>query len=199
MERWYTLYTKPNAEYQVALTLIRRGMQTFLPEIEARKARNRRNRESFFPCYLFVKIDLEAVGLWQVQWTPGLRRIIAFDDRPVSLNDEVIDLIRNKLEWVNAAGGWPAHSFQPGDTVRITDGPLQGMLAVFEKPTTPAERVQVLLTFLGQASRTWIPVTDLEKAPPGAEAPTPKPPKRPRRTRGRGRRIKSNGSKPISH
>ena len=135
MERWYTLYTKPNAEYRVAQALERRGMQTFLPEIEAPKARNGRNREPFFPCYLFVRIDLKAVGLRQVQWTPGLRRIIAFDDRPAPLDDEVIDLIRDKLERVNAAGGWPAHNFRQGDAVRITDGPMQGMLAVFEKPS----------------------------------------------------------------
>ncbi len=71
------------------------------------------------------------------------------------------------------------------------------MLAAFERPATPAERVQVLLTFLGQASRMSIPVTALEKAPPEAQAPAPKAPKRRRRrTRGRGRRNKNAGGNP---
>jgi hypothetical protein len=30
MEHWYTLYTKPNAEYQVAASLQERGLQTYL-------------------------------------------------------------------------------------------------------------------------------------------------------------------------
>jgi transcriptional antiterminator RfaH len=192
MEHWYTLYTKPNAEYQVVDALQGRGIQTYLPEVEAPEARKGPRRKPFFPCYLFVKVDLEEVGLSQVQWIPGLRRIVAFDDRPAPLAYEVIDAMRRKLEGMNATGGLPSHAFQPGDTVRITQGPLQGMLAVFEQPTTPTKRVQILLAFLGQASRMQIPVTDLEKAPPGAGATAPNPPRRPRRTRGRGRHIKTS-------
>jgi transcription elongation factor/antiterminator RfaH len=188
MEQWYTLYTKPNAEYQVVTALQKRGIETYLPEIEIAKERRVRDRKPFFPCYLFIKADLKVVGLSRVRRTPGLRRIVAFDDCPVPLPDEVINLIRCKLDELNAAGGQPMHTFRPGDTVRITDGPLQNMLAVFEGPTTPAERVQVLLTFLGHARRASVPVTDLEKTPSGAEVSVPK---RPRRTRGQGRRIKN--------
>jgi transcriptional antiterminator RfaH len=171
MENWYVLHSKPNAEYQVANALKGRGIQTYLPEIEAPKARLGRKRQPFFPCYLFVRVDLEAVGLSQVQWTPGLRRIVAFGDRPTSVADEVIDLIQRRLGEMEASGGLTGHTFMPGDTVRITDGPMQGMLAVFERPTTPSERVQVLLTFLGQANRARVPVTDLEKVTPETNSP----------------------------
>jgi transcription elongation factor/antiterminator RfaH len=188
MEQWYTLYTKPNAEHQVAASLQKREIQTYLPEIEIVKDRRGRDRKPFFPCYLFIKADLRVVGLSRVRWTPGLRRIVAFDDWPVPLPDEVISLIQRKLGEINAAGNRPVHNFQPGELVQITDGPLQSMLAIFEGPTTPAERVRVLLTFLGHARRVSVPVTDLEKAPSGAEVSVPK---RPRRTRGRGRRIKN--------
>jgi transcriptional antiterminator RfaH len=188
MEQWYTLYTKPNAEYRAATALQKRGIQAYLPEIESLKTRQGRVRRPFFPCYLFARVDLEAVGLSRVQWTPGLRRIVAFDNWPVPLPDEVINLIQRKLDGINAVGGWSAHTFQPGDSVRITDGPLQGMLAIFEGPTTPAERVRVLLNILGHASRVHVPVADLEKAIATAETPMLV---RSRRTRGRGRRIKS--------
>ena len=62
------------------------------------------------------------------------------------------------------------------------------MLAIFDRPTSSAERVQVLLHILGQASRTVISVHELEKAAPGVVTPELK---RPRRTRGRGRRIRA--------
>jgi transcriptional antiterminator RfaH len=186
MEQWYTVHTKPNAEYQVATTFDYRGIETYLPEIEVPKAQQGRKRKPFFPCYLFIKADFEAVGLSYLQGTPGLRRIVAFDDQPIPLADEIIDLIRDNLEVINAAGGQPRHSFQPGDPVRITEGPLEGILAIFEGPTAPADRVQVLLTFLGQVSRVRVPVTYLEKASPPVESPITS---RPRRTRGRGRWI----------
>jgi len=114
---------------------------------------------------------------------------VTFDDQPASMPDEIVNLIQRKLGEIEDAGGWPAHSFKPGDTVRITDGPLQGVLAIFEGPTTPARRVRVLLTILGQARRAQVSVTDLEKASTGLVA---LPPKQPRRTRGRGRRIKKH-------
>jgi hypothetical protein len=60
------------------------------------------------------------------------------------------------------------------------------MLAIFEGPSTPSERVRVLLTFLGHARRVQLSAADLEKAPPKSQLPASK---RPRRTRGRGRRI----------
>lgn len=189
MKQWYVLHSKPNAEYQLATALQERDIQTYLPEIEIRKAKKGRKRKPFFPCYLFAKINFEEIGFSQIQWTPGLRRVVAFDGQPVSLDDEVIALIQHKLEEDNLTDGQLDHPFQPGDTVRITEGPLQGLLAIFEGPTTAAERVQVLLTFLGQASRAQVPVTSLEKTEADAAPP---PPKRPRRTRGRGRRINSS-------
>jgi transcription elongation factor/antiterminator RfaH len=186
MEQWYTLYTKPNAEYQVVTALQQRGVQTYLPEGEFHTSHRGRKRKPFFPCYLFIKVDFEIVGFSSLQWMPGLRYIVAFEDRPVPLPNEVIDLIRCKLGEIEAAGGWPAHSFKPGDTVRIIDGPFRDMLAIFDGPTTPAQRVQVLLEILGRTSRLQIDVTDLEKASPRSEVPESR---RPRRTRGQGRRI----------
>jgi transcriptional antiterminator RfaH len=187
-ERWYTLYTKPKSEFQVANGLQRRGIQTYLPEIELPQKGRRQQPQPFFPCYLFVKIDLSAVGLSVVQWTPGLRRLVAFGNQPVPLPDEVIDLIQRRLGEIEASGGWPVHPFQPGDTVRFTEGPFRDMLAIFEGPTGPSERVQVLLSILGRLSRVQVSPANLAKAPDQAEVSLPK---RPRRTRGRGRHIRS--------
>ena len=186
MKQWYTLHTKPNAEYQVTAALSQRDIEVFLPEIETPSTTNGQVKKPFFPCYMFSKVDLKAIGISQVQWTPGLRRIVSFDDEPVPVPDEVIELIRRKLEAFEASGGWKGHDFQPGDTLRVTAGPFEDMVAVFEGPTTPTERVRVLLDILGRASRVQIDVTDLQKISTEDESPTPK---RPRRTRGKGRRI----------
>jgi len=184
MKQWYTLYTKPNAEYQVAAALEQQELQTFLPEMVNNEEGCSGKLRPFFPCYLFVRVDLKAVGLSVVQWTPGLRRIVSAGDRPVPLSDQVIELIRSKVGQFEANG----HGFKPGDTVRITAGPLQDLLAIFDGPSTPARRVQVLLQFLG-ASKVQVDVNDLEKAPPQVKTP---PPRRARRTRGRGRWVRTD-------
>jgi len=191
MERWYTLHTQPNAEYQVAATLTARGIHTYLPQLELPKKYRRRGRTTrpFFPCYLFMQADLTVTGLSAVRWTPGLRRLVTFDEQPVPLDDAVIELIRRKLGEIKARGGPAVYPFKPGETVRITDGPFADMLAVFDGPTTAGQRVQVLLNILGHASRVQLEADQLTKAPAQATAPAPK---RPRRTRGRGRRIQAD-------
>ena len=163
MKQWYTLYTKPNAEYQVAAALGGRGMRIFLPEIKSPQQGGKGDMKPFFPCYLFVKVDLSQVGPSRVRWTPGLRCVVAFGDRPAAVPDRVIDLIRCELDDLNAAGGLPAKLFRPGETVRIKGGPLQGMLAIFKGSSEPSERVRVLLTFLDHAKRVELSAADLEK------------------------------------
>ena len=186
MKQWYTLHTKPNSEYQVVAALNQRQIETYLPEVEISKPRQARSRTPFFPCYLFVWADLGAMSLSQLQWTPGLRRIVAFGGRAVPLPDQVIDLIRRRLGEIEVAGGWSDQPFNPGDRVQIMDGPFKGLQAIFEGSASPGERVQVFLEILGRLSRAQVSVTDLKAAASSVETPHRN---RPRRTRGRGRRV----------
>jgi len=181
MEQWYALHTKPNSEYRVASALQQRQIEVYLPE-----ACHKHKTAPFFPCYLFMRIDLKQVNPSQWQWTPGLLRVIAFGGKPVPLSDEIINFIRQSVEKVRTAD-CHTYGFEPGDTVRIKEGPLEGMLAIFDGPTRPNQRVQVLLAILGGVGRVRIDAAELEKVSSQVETPTPG---RLRRTRGRGRRIR---------
>jgi hypothetical protein len=62
---------------------------------------------------------------------------------------------------------------------------MRGLEGIFQGPTEPSERVRILIDFMGSLNRLEVDVDVLE---PG---PTPQhPPKR--RTRGKGRRIKTH-------
>jgi transcription antitermination factor NusG len=97
--------------------------------------------------------------------------------------EAAITLIREQVAQFEAAGGLPAHTFKPGDDVVVEEGPLAGLRGVFQGPPGPAERVYILLHFLGQANRTEVPVAMLQHAPEEGGAGR-------RGTRGRGRRIR---------
>ncbi|NJN99131.1 MAG: hypothetical protein HC875_36080 [Anaerolineales bacterium] len=71
MEQWYTLYTNPNAEYQVVAALQQRQIETYLPELLSLKANKGKGKQPFFPCYLFARIDFEQGGFVTVRWTPA--------------------------------------------------------------------------------------------------------------------------------
>ena len=141
--------------------------------------------QPLFPAYLFLHCDLELIGIANLQWIPGLRRILAFAGRPAIVPDEAIELMRNELDEIWTHGGLPQHSFKPGDEVVIDKGPLSGMRGIFQGPSGPAERVQILIRFLGQANRAEIPVDELRAASED-DAETVR---RRRGTRGRGRHV----------
>ncbi len=184
MLSWYALHTKPHAETRVARVLIGRGFEVFLPLLPTPLTEP---IQPLFPAYLFVHCDLEEVSLDRLLWIPGLRRIVAFGGRPAIVPEAAIALIRSQLAQIEAQGGLPTHNFKPGDPVTIEEGPLAGLRGIFQGPLGPAERVHILIRFLGQVNRAEVPVSVLRAAPEQPE----KPPHH-RGTRGHGRRIRSH-------
>ncbi|MDW8319528.1 MAG: transcription termination/antitermination NusG family protein, partial [Anaerolineae bacterium] len=180
---WYVVQTKPRQERlaAAALELLWRT-PTFLPEV-IQPQRGRRTLAPLFPAYLFVQADLAQTPLSGLNATPGVVRVVEVGGRPQPVPAAVVEALRRRVEEVNEAGGLPTHPFRPGEVVRIARGPLAGLEAVFLGPMRPAQRVRVLLNFLGGLTEAEIEVEALAQPPPAER-------QRVRRTRGRGRRIR---------
>jgi transcriptional antiterminator RfaH len=182
---WYVVHTKPRRELLAAgLLADDLGVVAYLPEV-LRVARGHRRKEPLFPGYVFIQADLAATPLSRINATPGVLRLLTTGGHPQPLPAGEVEALQDRVDALNAAGGMPAHSLRPGDEVTLKTGPLQGLRAVFIGPMRPAQRVRVLLEFLGSLSETEVNVADLE---PVSGVSTES---RPRRTRGRGRRIKA--------
>jgi transcriptional antiterminator RfaH len=186
MENWYTLHTKPNQETRVISRLEDLDIQTFLPLIWRTTRAGTRRQAAFFPCYLFAQLDLGAVAAARWQWTPGLRHIVSYGGVPAVVPPSVIELIQIKVERTNADLLSARSRFKPGDPVRVARGPMTDIVALFERECSPAERVSILLTFLGRTCRVEVNAADLERS---ASRPALVEDRPPRRTRGHGRRI----------
>lgn len=132
--------------------LLGRGHDAYLPE-EPNKIlrRDRPPRRPFFPLYLFLRFP-GTEHLEVLQWTPGLRRIVMFGNRPALVPEEVIEQIRRRLAAMEAVREGP---FRTGDRVTITRGPFKGLDAVFDRRLSRADRVRVFLDF---ASRIEVPL-----------------------------------------
>jgi transcriptional antiterminator RfaH len=181
VEAWYALYTKPNAEARVARGLEMRGFKFFLPLLPPSKPDAR--PQPLFPSYLFVQCDLSEVIVDQLQFLPGLRHIVEFSGKPAVVPHDAIELMNRELDEIEAAGGLLKHQFRPGDTVVIDSGPLAGLRGVFQGPLGPAERVRILVRFLGETNRAEVPLEAIRKASDDEL------PRRRRGTRGHGRKI----------
>lgn len=186
MEHWYVLHTKTSAERQVAILLEERDVETFLPMATVKPKVQK--RAPLFPGYIFARFDLASGKPANWKWIPGLRYLVAYGDNAVPVPEEVIRLIAHKARELDEAKAKPAFPFKQGDIVRVKDGPFADMLAIFDKACTPSKRVQILLQSLDRSYKLKIETDRIEKAPDHLAKEFKK--KRPRRTRGRGRRIK---------
>jgi transcriptional antiterminator RfaH len=179
---WYVVHTRPRRELMVAGLLDQSAAtEVFLPEAY-QQIQNKRKLMPLFPNYLFVRLNVNESETAHINRTPGVVRLISFGDSAQPLPDSVISALRTQLERVNADGGIAAHAFHVGDRVRLTDGALEGLEALFQGPMEPSRRVDVLLEFMGRLQEVRVDVSQLEAVRP----------RRPRRTRGRGRRIQAN-------
>jgi transcriptional antiterminator RfaH len=184
LQSWYAVYCKPLREWQAAVALEHYlGLAVYLPEVR-RRFRGQIQRAPFFPRYLFVGANLQAGTLSCINAIPGVLWLVSFGGTPQAVPAEVIEAIREQVDSLNAWGGVPEHSFHSGDAVRLKDGPLQGLEAIFVGPMKPSERMRVLIHFLGRFSEAEVDVDKLEYVSSGSM------PKRERRTRGKGRKIR---------
>ena len=161
MKRWYALYTKPKKERQVNTLLQGQGIETYLPTVQRKvRRRDRPDRVIYFPCYLFFRVDFDVTPRSAIDWMPGVRRIVRSGDQPVPVADELVALVRDRLEGTEEVG---YRKLKQGDRVRITSGPLRDLEAVFDQPLSAADRVRVLLEVVGRTTPVDMDAADLER------------------------------------
>jgi transcriptional antiterminator RfaH len=170
MQQWYTLHTKPHKERQVEAFLRGRDIEVYFPTIPIPRRPHRPSERAFFPCYLFARADLDAVGLWTLHYGPGMRGVVMFGGIPAKVDDGIIASLRARMAQVDPASGARTIAMDgygeilaAGDRVVITSGPLADFEAVFERRLSAAGRVRVLLQILQRWTAVEIEAAALRK------------------------------------
>ena len=161
---WYVLHSKPHKENQLNAYLQSQKLETFYPTLRVQPVNPRASKiRPYFPGYLFVRADLDEVGLSALQWIPGAIGLVSFDGRPGTVPDHVIRELRQRTERIQAAGGLTLDGLKQGDPVRITHGPFAGYEAIFDLRLSGSQRVQVLLEMLGRLVKVRTSANAIEK------------------------------------
>jgi transcriptional antiterminator RfaH len=161
--QWFVVSTKVRREYFAQEQLSFRGVETFLPRIiEPSRVRGKMSVAPLFPGYLFLKIDLEQ-QYFDVVWTPGVRKFVAFGALPNPVDREVIDFLHART---GAEGILRLERvFHPGERVSIRSGPFEGLVGIIERPVCARGRVRVLMELLRRQTRVELPQEIVERLP----------------------------------
>ena len=155
---WYAINTKTHREDVAELNLQRLGVETFCPQLKQDKVIRRRRQtviRPLFPGYLFARFNL-ATHYRAVNYAQGVRKIVTFGSTPEAVDEVIIESIKSR-----ARDGFVTvqpSSFTPGQVVRIQEGPLQGLEAVFEMEMSDHQRVVILLRTLSYQARVVVPL-----------------------------------------
>ena len=156
---WYVVAVKLRRERFAAAQLARRGVDVFLPRLRMLGADAR--VRSLFPGYLFVRLVLP--DAWaRVAWTPGVRRLVAFEGDAPPLPDDAVAFLRAQ----GGADGVITARPRPlpvGCRVRVTDGPLAGLAGIIENPPDGRGRLSILMDLLRRQTRVSVDVRCLEQ------------------------------------
>jgi transcriptional antiterminator RfaH len=148
-QRWYVLRSKPRKEEALERHAAAKGFEVFYPRIPVKRANPRaRPVAPYFPGYMFVHVDIEAVGTSAFEWMPHALGLVSFGDAPAWVEGDMIELIQYRVARIESAGGELFLKIRPGDRIEVTNGPFAGYEGIFDTRLSGDDRVRVLLEML---------------------------------------------------
>jgi transcriptional antiterminator NusG len=174
--RWYIVHAYSNFEHKVKQSLEERiermGLQDKFGEIlvpteevvEMKEGSKRRSERKFFPGYVLVQMEMDDETWHLVKEVPKVLGFIGgSSDRPAPISDKEADQILQRVrEGVDKPR--PKVLFEPGEVVRVTDGPFNDFSGVVEAVNYEKSRLQVAVQILGRSTPVELDFGQVEKS-----------------------------------
>ena len=174
--RWYVVHAYSNFEHRVAEALKdrikREGLQDKFGEIlvpteevvEMREGQKRKSDRKFFPGYVLVQMEMDESTWHLVKEVPKVLGFIGgTSDKPSPISDREAQAILNRVqEGVDKPR--PKVLFEPGEVVRVTDGPFNDFNGVVEHVNYEKNKVRVAVQILGRSTPVELDFGQVEKA-----------------------------------
>lgn len=159
--RWYVVQCKPQQSFRAEENLKNQGYTCLHPLVYIERIKKGKRcllQEPLFPGYLFIHLDSQTTNWSPIRSTRGVGCLVAFNGRPMPIEDALIDEIRQRMG--RTLHGEP---FRAGDAVRMVSGVLTGLDGVFQS-YDGEERVVILLKLMQSSKAIVLPVDAIEKA-----------------------------------
>jgi transcription termination/antitermination protein NusG len=174
--RWYVVHAYSNFEHKVKESLIERikrhGLehkfgQVLVPTeevVEMREGQKRKSERKFFPGYVLVQMELDDETWHLVKEVPKVLGFIGgSSDRPAPITDREANAILQRVQ-EGAEKPRPKVLFEPGEVVRVTDGPFNDFNGTVEEVNYEKSKLRVAVQILGRSTPVELDFSQVEKA-----------------------------------
>jgi len=173
--RWYVVHAYSGFESQVQRSLKERierhQMQDKFGEIlvpteevvEMRAGQQRRSERKFFPGYVLVQMEMTDDTWHLVKDVPKVMGFIGgTGDRPAPISDKEANAILQRMQ-EGVEKPRPKVLFEPGEVVRVTDGPFNDFTGVVEEVDYDKSRLKVSVLIFGRSTPVDLEFGQVEK------------------------------------
>ena len=174
--RWYVVQAFSGFEKQVMRALAERielsGLQDKFGEVlvpaeevvEMKAGKKRRSERKFFPGYVLVEMELDDSTWHLVKETPRVMGFIGGKaDQPAPISNAEAQAILQRVQ-VGSEKITPKIVFEPGEMVRVVDGPFNDFNGVVEEVNYEKNRLHVAVTIFGRSTPVELDFGQVEKA-----------------------------------
>ncbi len=173
--RWYVVQAFSGFEGRVATSLREHikmhNMEHLFGEVlvpteevvEIRGGQKRRSERKFFPGYVLVQMIMNDDSWHLVRSIPRVMGFIGgTSDRPAPISDREARAILQRLE-EGADAPKPKTLFEPGEVVRVIDGPFADFNGTVEEVDYEKSRLKVSVAIFGRSTPVELEFTQVEK------------------------------------
>jgi transcriptional antiterminator NusG len=174
--RWYVVHAYSNFENKVKTSLEERiklhGLEAKFGKImvpteevvEMREGQKRRSERKFFPGYVLVQMELDEETWHLVKEVPKVLGFIGgSSDRPAPITEAEANAILNRVE-EGVDKPRPKVLFEPGEVVRVIDGPFNDFSGVVESVNYDKNKLHVAVQILGRPTPVELNFGQVEKS-----------------------------------
>ena len=131
--------------------------------VEMKGGSKRSSERKFFPGYVLVQMEMND-ETWH--FVKGVPKVLGFvggsSDNPAPISDAEAQHILQSVE-EGADKPRPKILFEPGEVVRVIDGPFKDFSGVVEKVNYEKNRLQVSVQILGRSTPVELDFVQVEK------------------------------------
>ena len=173
---WYVVHAFSGFEAQVKKSLEERieraGMESLFDQIlvpteevvEVKDGQQRKSERKFFPGYVLVRMDMTDESWHLVKDVPRVMGFIGgTGDNPAPITEKEADAILQRVQDCTEKPR-PKVLFEPGEVVRVVDGPFNDFNGVVEEVDYKKSRLKVSVLIFGRSTPVDLEFGQVEKA-----------------------------------
>lgn len=179
-KKWYVLHTLTGKEALVKESIDRRvkseEMEDLVGEVsipsekvsEVKRGKKTTSTRMFYPGYVLVNIALykdngaiDERTWYFIRETPGVIGFVG-GEKPVPLGEKEVESVIYRIE-DKKEGVIPKVSFEPGETVKINDGPFLNFSGVIEEVDPDRGKLKISVAIFGRVAPVELEYWQVER------------------------------------